>query len=149
MPRAWPLFEILITQQHTYQMPSIPIVSLALCSYFHVHLCLSSFPVASEKEGKQKHLFTPLLSRGDLEGGSVLGPTIPLKWAMIHTSPQPIGSGLCLLCASVIGKKERRRRQRAPRLRGGTQTRGVRAEEIARFNPRRSPVYRLVSAWSL
>lgn len=112
-------------------------------------ICVFQASRRLRKEGKQKHLFTPLLSRGDLEGGSVLGPTIPLKWAMIHTSPQPIGSGLCLLCASVIGKKERRRRQRAPRLRGGTQTRGVRAEEIARFNPRRSPVYRLVSAWSL
>lgn len=60
--RAWPLFEILITR-HTYQMPSISIVSLALCSYLHVHLCLSSF-----LESRQKHLFTPLLSREVWEG---------------------------------------------------------------------------------
>lgn len=57
-------------------------------------------PRRLQKEGKQKHLFTPLLSRGDLEGGSVLSTGILFKWAMIHTSPQPIGSGLCL-CACL------------------------------------------------
>lgn len=42
-------FEILITQ-HTYQMPSISIVSLALCSYLHVHLCLSSVLLPAKEE---------------------------------------------------------------------------------------------------
>lgn len=91
-------------------MPGIPIVSLALCSYFHVHLCLFKLPVASLKEGKQKRLFTPLLSRRDLEGGSVLSTAILFKRAVIHTSLQPIGSGLCL-CVHTRPEREETTRE--------------------------------------
>lgn len=45
-------------------------------------ICVFQAPRRPPKEGKQKHLFTPLLSRRDLEGGSVLGAMIPLEMAL-------------------------------------------------------------------
>lgn len=45
-------------------------------------ICVFQAPRRPPKEGKQKHLFTPLLSRRDLEGGSVLGAAIPLEMAL-------------------------------------------------------------------
>lgn len=44
-------------------------------------ICVFQAPRRPPKEGKQKHLFTPLLSRRDLEGGSVFGAAIPLEKA--------------------------------------------------------------------
>lgn len=49
-------FEIVITQS-TREMPSIAIVSLPLCSYFHVHLCLSNL-LSPPKRAANKSAFS-------------------------------------------------------------------------------------------
>lgn len=99
---ARPLFGILIAR-HTYQIPCIPIVSFALCSHFHVHLCLSSFLSPPKGKGKQKHLFTPLLGRRDLEGGSILSTTILSNGQWFTPLCSQLFRFFCVsVCVSVI-----------------------------------------------
>lgn len=52
------------------------LLKLALCSHFHVHLCLFSYLSLSKEEGKQKRLFIffqRLLNGIDLERGGLNG----------------------------------------------------------------------------
>lgn len=122
------LFEILIAQQQQQQQ-HVSNARHSHCEFGTLFLFSCSFVSfqASRrllKEGKQKRLFTPLLSRRDLEGGSVLSTAILFKRAVIHTSPPPIGSGLCL-CA----RPERERGETAE------SSPGSRVEmEMAHFN---------------
>ena len=99
------LFEILITR-HTYQMPSILLWVWHFVPIF-MFICVFQASCRLQKGSKQKHLFTPLLSRRDLERRKRIEHNGSFKRAMIHTSLQPIGSGLCLLCVSVIDGRER------------------------------------------
>lgn len=76
---------------------------LSSCSFVSFKL-----PRRPRKEGKQKHLFTPLLSRRDLEGGSVLrrsdsflnGP----RFTPVHS--QLVRGVLCLCVCVCDGKAD-------------------------------------------
>lgn len=54
-------------------------------------ICMFEASCRLQKESKQKHLFTPLLSRRDLEGGSALGTAIPAWFT-------PVCSQLVCVC---------------------------------------------------
>lgn len=65
-------------------------------------ICAFQAPHRPPKEGKQKHLFTPLLSRRDLEGGSVLGAVISLEMALhSHQCRDQLVRGALSLCVIV------------------------------------------------
>lgn len=61
-----------------------PTFLLWVCHFVPIFMfiCVFQAPRRPPKEGKQKHLFTLLLSRRDLEGGSVLGAAIPLEMVL-------------------------------------------------------------------
>lgn len=104
-PHSTALFEILMTS-HMYRMPphshcEFATLFLSSCSFVSFKL-----PHRPRKEGKQRHLFTPLLSRRDLEGGSVLrhsdsflnGP----RFTPVHSQ---LVRGVLRLCVCVCDGK--------------------------------------------